>query len=722
MKRSYYLFLALCLCSADLSAQEKKDADNDRTLSADSLITKDAKLDSLYQSLPEVMITGERPVVKAEQGKLVYDLPRIISEMPVDNAYEAIKELPGVTEMNGVIQLAGQGTTVILNGKVTTLSTEQLYALLKSIPADRIEKAEVMYNAPARYQVRGALINIQLRQNTGGPSSLQGEVYGKYGQNYYEGFEERASLLYNKNKFSADFLYSHRHGRSFATTDKEALHTLADGSTHPMNTYEIRRGRSHTHSFRVGADYDFAKDHQLSFVYNGNYSTYHNHMGITGSQTSSTRSNSSDWLHNGRLDYSTPFGLKAGVELTYYRSPSNQLLDSRLLDDDELDFYTEDCQRINQWKAFLAQEHKLGRGWGLNYGIVYTTSVDNSYQYYFDPESGDPLGVGGTLLTNDTGEDALISMKSRKREQTLNLYAGFNKAFGTKLSLDASLAVERYKSPVWDQWDVYPTINLNYMPAAGHILQLSVSSDKDYPGYWAVQDVISYIGGGYSEAHGNPMLKPAQSYELKLNYVLKSKYIFSAWFNHTKDYSTQVLYQSSQRLVEIYKYMNFDFQQQVGLQASIPFKLNNWLNSRLTLIGLWQHEKDGDFWDLPFDRKRCYGIANMSNTFTLSSKPDLKLSLSGFIHSNAIQGIYDLPVSGNVNTSLRYSFAKGKAVLNLYCNDIFETGQISPRIRFMTQNVTNHYSCFRELGVSFTYKFGGYKEKEREGVDTSRFK
>ena len=95
---------------------------------------------------------------------------------------------------------------------------------------------------------------------------------------------------------------------------------------------------------------------------------------------------------------------------------------------------------------------------------------------------------------------------------------------------------------------------------------------------------------------------------------------------------------------------------------------------------------------------------------------------SHFVHSKAIQGIYDLPVSGNVNAALRYGFAKGKAILNLYCNDIFETGQISPRIRFRTQNVTNHYSCFRELGVSFTYKFGGYKEKQREGVDTSRFK
>ena len=142
------------------------------------------------------------------------------------------------------------------------------------------------------------------------------------------------------------------------------------------------------------------------------------------------------------------------------------------------------------------------------------------------------------------------------------------------------------------------------------------------------------------------------------------------------------LNQSSQRLVEIYKYLNFDYRQQFGIQASVPFKVKNWLNSRLTFIGIWHREKDSDFWDIPFDRKQCYGIAQMNNTFTLSTKPDLKLTVTGFVHSKAIQGIYDLPVSGNVNAALRYGFAKGKAVLNLYCNDIFETGQISPRIRF----------------------------------------
>ena len=146
MKSYYYLSLMLCALSAGVSAQEitkSTDVESERTLSADSIITQDKQLDSLYQSLPEVMITGQRPIVKAEQGKLVYDLPRLIGNLPVDNAYDAVKELPGVTEMNGGLMLAGQGVTVILDGKVTTMSTEQLYSLLKSIPSSRIEKAEV---------------------------------------------------------------------------------------------------------------------------------------------------------------------------------------------------------------------------------------------------------------------------------------------------------------------------------------------------------------------------------------------------------------------------------------------------------------------------------------------------------------------------------------------------------------------------------------------------
>ena len=137
MKRTYLTLTLITALVTQAMAQE-----TERTLSADSLITMDSKLDSLYRQLPEVMVTGERPMVKATQGKLVYDLPRMITNLPVENAYDAIKELPGVAEVDGGITLAGQSVTVVLDGKVSTMTTEQLNTLLKSIPAGRIEKAE----------------------------------------------------------------------------------------------------------------------------------------------------------------------------------------------------------------------------------------------------------------------------------------------------------------------------------------------------------------------------------------------------------------------------------------------------------------------------------------------------------------------------------------------------------------------------------------------------
>ena len=693
MKRMI-LIIGLAAFGTGLPAQE----------AVDSLLTGDVQTDSLFQALPEVLVEGERPVVKALPGRLEYDLPRMIAQKPIDNVYDALKELPGVVEMNGGLTLGARGVTVVLDGKVTNMSAGQLYSLLKSMPASRIERVEVMYNAPARYQVRGALINVRLRHRIGDPGSVQGEAFAKYDQRHEASFEERASLLYNGGKLSADFLYSHAHGESYHTTDKEARHWQeAEGEAYSVRNHERGHGRNHTHTFRLGAGYRFSENHSLDFVYNGSYDTSHYNQYTTGTQTATTLGNQEAWLHDGRLDYQAPFGLKAGAEFTWYHAPGSHCLVSEM-DGTSMDFYTEDAQRINAWKFYLSQEHQLGRGWGLNYGAVYTTSVDNSYQRY-------------------SGDEGLPSdMASRRREQTLNVYAGFSKSFGEDLSVDFSLAAERYRTPVWDEWSWYPNLTAMYKPSASHIVQLSFSSDKRYPGYWAVQDAVSYLGGGYSEVQGNPLLKPSKDYDVRLVYVLKSKYIFSAWFSHTEDYATQTLYQSPERLVEIYRYLNFDFQRQAGIQASLPFKIKKWLDSRLTLIGVWMREKDNDFYDMPFDRRICYGMAVWNNTVTLSTRPDLRLTLNGFVRSKAHQGTYDLPASGNVDIALRYAFAGKNCILSAWCKDIFETAGIDPYIRLARQWVTNDYSCYRSVGLSFTWKFGGYQEKRREAVDTSRFK
>ena len=53
-----------------------------------------------------------------------------------------------------------------------------------------------------------------------------------------------------------DFLYSHTHGKSYNTTDKEARHWQeAEDETYLVRNHETGRGRDHTHTFRLGADY-----------------------------------------------------------------------------------------------------------------------------------------------------------------------------------------------------------------------------------------------------------------------------------------------------------------------------------------------------------------------------------------------------------------------------------------------------------------------------------
>ena len=369
--------------------------------------SQDEKLDSLYYSLPEAMVTGDKPIVKADKGKLIYDLPHIIKDLPVDNVFDAIKELPGVTERDGSFTLAGRGVRVVIDGKVTNMSSEQLNTLLKSIPASSIANAEVMYSAPARYQVRGAMINITLKKADDSIAPVVGEVGGKWQYDNRHAFQERASLIVNKGKFSGDILYSHTHGKSFSETGSEAHHSLNDGTVHEIIDASNSESRSHRHNWRVGADYNIGQKHSLSGVYTGSYAKGTGVYTTTGFHNAVNNALSVNQMHNGRIDYNTPFGLSAGAEFTSYKAPIIQALNnpegSNILT-------ANDNQHITRWKAFVSQEHNTKNGWGINYGVNFNMAKDDSWQKY----------TGTGELPGD--------MSAVQRENILNIYAGFNKS------------------------------------------------------------------------------------------------------------------------------------------------------------------------------------------------------------------------------------------------------------------------------------------------------
>ena len=160
--------IIFCLCLSAFAAQAQNDVNY-------------TYMDSLFQQLPEVLVKGERPVVKAERGKLVYDLPRMVERLPVNNAYEAVKELPGIVEQDGNLTLGGRSITLVVNGKVSTLDKDDLKSVLQNTPVSRLEKAEIMYAAPARYRIRGAMVNVILNRISA-EASWSGEVAAMYEQ------------------------------------------------------------------------------------------------------------------------------------------------------------------------------------------------------------------------------------------------------------------------------------------------------------------------------------------------------------------------------------------------------------------------------------------------------------------------------------------------------------------------------------------------------------
>lgn len=212
---------------------------------------------------------------------------------------------------------------------------------------------------------------------------------------------------------------------------------------------------------------------------------------------------------------------------------------------------------------------------------------------------------------------------------------------------------------------------------------------------------------------------------IELTYILKNKYIFSLAYDYEPDLFQQLAYQSTERLTLIYKTLNWDCQQSFSATAIIPFKIGHWLDSRATLQAEYRQAKCDKFFDLSFNHSKWIGLGMLQNNLTLSTQPDIRMELTELYLSPSIQGNYDLSNVWAIHAGLRWNFANQKASLQLKATDLFNSmqGDIDVTLRNKGQYMDMHINSYsRNVTLSFTYKFGGYKEKQHKPIDTSRFK
>jgi len=161
-------------------------------------------------SLQSVQVEGERPTVVIEPDRNTYRAKDIAPAAA--NASDVLAATPSVeVDADGKVSLRGnENVAVQINGRPTPIRGTQLAAYLKQIPANIVERIEVVPNPSAKYDPEGmaGIINIVLKANTdlglsGGLNSGFANT-GRFNVGTNLGYQSGALTLFGTYGFNSD--------------------------------------------------------------------------------------------------------------------------------------------------------------------------------------------------------------------------------------------------------------------------------------------------------------------------------------------------------------------------------------------------------------------------------------------------------------------------------------------------------------------------------------
>jgi len=646
------------------------------------------------QELGEVLVKGEKPQMKGQDGILIVNLPEIVKDKPVTNILEALGYVPGVVNDNGMIGLNGaSGVTIILNGELTNMPIRNLYQLLYSTPVDRLKNVEIMYAAPAKYHVSGAVINIVLK--TPRPlDGLMGQARLGYTQAHYALYSGGLASTYATGDWIFDVDWSISRNKTWGRHEVFSNHRIKDKRT--MIEDDMRQ-RDHN---LMNLIYASASYKTLKMTYNGQIKTDSENksfsIGTFGDYINRYPFLSPTGYHNLALRYKVTCGLTLGGDYTSYSEDREQMLTK---DGVEL-VRARKRQNIGRYHAYLDQEHQFSH-WQLNYGLEYQHSSDHSSQNYTYP-----------LL--DGFDDIL-------KEDVANAYIGAQVSFDWGLSFSASAKAEYFHNDYQHNWNFVPQLSATFYKTPKSIFQLNLTSQRIYPQYWELHGGTAYVND-YSSIIGNPALQPYMNYSGQLSYILNQKYAATFYVLYADNYSAQLPYQRPDELKLLFKTVNMDFSRTVGFQLNAPFEVGELWRSTASANVMYIREKASHFHDISFDNGRWSFYGALNNTIKFTSSAPVSLSVDVAYITGQIQGPGRFNSFWKVDAGAKWQFGRKRCCeLNLKCNDIFNTWK--PRLTIDTAGQDYHmiiHDMVRSLSISFIWRFNGFKPKDST-IDTSRF-
>lgn len=688
-----------------------------------SINLDDIILQRSVQQLNTVSITKKKPLIERRSDETILNISNSILATG-NTALEILSRAPGVTISNdGSISLRGKsGISVMINGKLTYLSSDQLITLLRNTNGNSIETIALISNPSAKYDAAGSggIINIKLKKNESYGTNANLVLGGGYGSYY---------------KSNGGINFNHRNQKinlfgSYDYTNNKEFEDLALKRSNQFGselTYFNQKGRDlyhrTNHSYKIGLDYEINPKNTFGIMLNGydnnarNTTVNTTFIGAVPSLQDSSilMRNIGNYKYDNQtynLNYKSVLdsnGHELNIDLDYatFKNTSKSTYDNDFYDAKGLilkpsfSFRNSAPSTINILSGKVDYSYPISEKTKLETGVksAFVTSENNFVQE--------------NLINKNWINDVNYSNRFNYSEIINAAYLNLNHKF-KEVDLQIGLRVELTNSEGYspstqnkvkrNYIDFFPNVSLTKVVNDNHEFGLSYNKRIDRPDYQSLNPFV-YFADLYTFSQGNPYLNPQYTHSFDVSYNFKEQWNASLSYSFTEDVITTTLINDPIKKSLFILEQNLASEQNYNLNIGAPITITKWWETNNDFTLYYNKFKSPKLMGMPFNSGKLSYILNTSQTFNVTKTVNAELNID--YQSAQVYGTYAVKPLYGIDFGVDKSFANKRASIKFTVNDVFNMRKANIKSAIPLQDYQLYQKGeSRIFRLSFSYNFG----------------
>jgi len=683
------------------------------------------------KTLNEVSVAAaiKKPFIERKIDRTIINVDASITNAGT-TALEVLEKSPGVTvDKDGNVSLKGKsGVMIMMDGRPSYLSGQELANLLKNMPSTSIDQIEIMTNPSAKYDAAGnsGIINIKTKKNK--LKGLNGNLTTGISQARYTRSNNSINLNYHTGKFNLfgnvnysywknyQNLYIHRNFRNEVTKNLETVFEQNTKMIH-SSSYE---------NIKAGLDFYANKKTTTGIVVSG-FINPNKNIGsnttllkdaddvtdsiVVANNTDKGRSNNLSVNLNLRHVYDTTgkeFSIDADY-LTYYQT-KNQFLVNQYMDphynvmrpQSELKGTLPSNINIysakTDWTFPITKAAKIETGLKTSY-----VTTDNNALYQNNTASGYITDPGKTnhFIYKENINAAYVnySTQIKKIGFQAGLRAENTNAKGHQVG-DSTRADSAFTK---NYINLFPTVYLSYEANKKNTFSINYGRRIDRPNYGDLNPFYYFLDE-YTYEVGNTLLQPQFTDNIELSHTYNGFLTTTINYSHTKNVFSDVIKQITSERKTFQTKDNIASKINYGLSVSAYFPVTKFFSTNIytnVVHDSYKGELDGGNLDV----NGVIFFGNMNNQFKF--KKGWSAELSGFYRSKGIESQIVMNPMWRMDAGIQKKILKNKGTLKLSIRDIFNSQNFSGAVKYQDIDIRIKNTRDSRTGsLTFTYSFG----------------